>query len=313
MYLDVLKRLPAFVGLPAAALEALAAGARQLRLPPRRWLVRSGRALAGHYYLLEGRVRVVGGAAGSAAVVAAGSTRAREPIYPGAREVETLSSALFLRVDPHAPDVTAIAGLPDVVEVRADDDLWQQRFLLSPLMQRLDPAAWQQILRAMTTEQQQRDECIIAAGAAADRCYVLCSGRAEIIGADGATAVATLSPGSLFGEDALITGRVRNASVWMRSSGSTVSLPAELFATWLLHRVVQPLAHPDGRRLLSLDRHPPAAALHLPVTDIRAAARTLSPEHHYAIVGATHRERALAAFLLTQQGLDARPVGRGAS
>ena len=304
MYLDELKRLPAFADLPSATLEALASGARPLRLPSRRWLVRPGRALVGHYYLLEGRIRLTD--AGAGRVVAAGSARAREPVYPGAREIETLTAALFLRVDPPAPDIVAATDLADVAEVR-DDDPWQQRFLMSPLMQRLEPAAWQRILRAMTSERHLAGERIISAGATADRCFVLCSGRAEILSADAGSMLATLEPGSLFGEDALITGRVRNASVLMRSPGSTVSLPADQFAIWLLQTVVQPLSHPHDRHLISLDPLPTAAAHHLPVADIRTAARALSPECRYAIVGATARERALASFILAQLGIDARP------
>jgi CRP-like cAMP-binding protein len=305
MCIDDLKRIAAFAGLPATAMTALAADARRVRLPSRRWLVQPGRALAGHYYLLDGRVRIVGD--GSPEVVSAGSQRAQTAVYPGAIGVETLLPSLFLRVDPEQLDWPSEAGELGVPEVRSDDDGWQRRFLMSPLLQKLAPAAWQSILRAMSRHTHEAGEQIVTAGASADRCYVLCAGNAEIATAAGRP-IATLQPGNLFGEEALISGAVRNASVRMRTAGATVSLAAVQFENLLLHAVVQPLADAEERWLISLDDEPAAGAIAMAVAGARAAARTLPPHQRYGIVGGTRRERALTAFLLIQQGIDAAPV-----
>lgn len=53
----------------------------------------------------------------------------------------------------------------------------------------------------------------------ADACYVILDGHADVI--VGETSVATLEPGSVVGEMALATGRLRNASV-------TATTPLEL-------------------------------------------------------------------------------------
>jgi CRP-like cAMP-binding protein len=305
MSIEDLKRMPAFADLPAAAMTALAAEARRVRLPPRRWLVQPGRVLAGHYYLLDGRVRIVGD--GAPVIVTAGTERAQSAVYPGAAGVETLSPSLFLKVNPEPPGWAPDAGELGVPEVRSDDDAWQRRFLMSPLLQRLEPPAWQRILRAMSRQTHDAGEQIVAAGQGADRCYVLCAGRAEVTTAAGLR-LATLQPGSLFGEEALISGAVRNASVWMRSAGATVSLPAVHFDSLLLHAIVQPLGDAHGRRLISLDPEPPAAAIRMAVAEIRVAVRSLAPAQRYGVVGGSRRERALAAFLLVQLGIDAAPL-----
>lgn len=304
MDIDKLKRLPAFAARPLPELEALAAGARRVRLPARRWLVQPGRVLVGHYYLLEGRVRVVG-PDGLAEIVAGGSVRAVTPVHPGSMAVETLLPSLFLRVEPDSAGWPE--GVPGVPEVCWDDDAWQRRFLTSPLLQRFAPAAWQRILRAMSRHQHEPGARILTAGTTGDRCYVLCSGSAEVAAADGRR-LALLQPGALFGEDALISGAVRNASVTMLGAGATVSLPADDFDALLLRVVVRPVEAACGRQLISLDRPAPPGAVAVGLAEIRDSVPRLAPVTAYAIIGGTVRERALAAFLLAQRGVDAAPL-----
>jgi hypothetical protein len=72
--------------------------------------------------------------------------------------------------------------------------------------------------------------------------------------------------------------------------------------------VVQPLDQVDGCRLISLEPYHPTATLCVAVTGLRGAGRELSVQDRYAIIGGTAAERALAAFLLAEQGIDARPL-----
>ncbi|MFW6092757.1 MAG: cyclic nucleotide-binding domain-containing protein, partial [Pseudomonadota bacterium] len=193
---------------------------------------------------------------------------------------------------------------------------WQPRFLASPLMQRLPPAAWQRVLRAMTLEAHAAGARIVTAGEAATCCYVLCSGAAEIRCSGDGAPVALLEPGNLFGEDALVTGRGRNASVVMTGPGATVSLSAEHFRRWLLDPVIRPLPSPAGCCVIDLDAPPPIPRpghVYLEPGEVRRAARMLSAGETYAIVGGRLSERYLAAFLLAERDIDARPVCEGAA
>jgi CRP-like cAMP-binding protein len=304
---EQLRRFTDFAAMPAPALDAVAARARRLRVPARRWLVRPGRLLSGRFYLLEGRIQLI--EAGRSVIVNAGSARARRAVYPGASGVETLTPALFVSVDPallDAPDRVDPRASLGVPEVNAGESSWQRRFLTSPLMQRLDPAAWQRILRAMSRRHVEAGEPVVRLGERADCCYVLSAGAAEIHDAT-ERVVATLAPGHLFGEDALVSGGARNASVVMTCAGSVVSLAADCFQSWLLDAVVWPVASTDGRRTISLEPHRPADVW-LPVDELRSAGARLPPGPPYVIVGAGWRARALAAFLLAEQGIDARPL-----
>ncbi|MDZ7668785.1 MAG: cyclic nucleotide-binding domain-containing protein [Gammaproteobacteria bacterium] len=309
-----LKAFAPFRDFSAADLAAAAAASRRIRLPARRWLVRPGRVLGDHFFLLEGRVLLVAG--GRASVVTAGSERARRAVYPGAAGVETLTEAVFADVPAAALErpggsCPEAAGLPAPPQVSAAEGSWEQSFLTSPLMARLPPAAWQRVLRAMTRHTFAAGEIIIQAGDPGDCCYVLTAGRAQIRHPAGHV-IAGVAPGRLFGEDALVTGAARNASVVMTAAGGAVSLPGEEFQRRLLDAVVRPTRRPGDRCLLSLDGASGGAAcpqaLPLVLDEVRAAAVSLCRRQRYAVVGGQRGERLLAAFLLAEQGLDARPV-----
>ncbi len=308
-----LKAFAPFGEFSAADLAAAAAATRRIRLPARRWLVRPGRILADHFFLLEGRVLLIAG--GRASVVNAGSERARRAVYPGAAGVETLTEAVFADVPATVLErrgaLCAHTALPAPPQVSAAEGSWEQTFLTSPLMARLPPAAWQRVLRAMTRHSYAAGETIIHAGDPGECCYVLTAGQARIRLPDGCL-IASVAPGQLFGEDALVTGAERNASVVMTEAGGAVSLPGEDFQRRLLDAVVRPLRRTGDRRLLCLSTGsggsagPPAMSLAL--HDVRAAAVRLCRWERYAIVGGRRAERMLAAFLLAEQGLDARPL-----
>ena len=306
-----LRHFADFEAWDTGDLAAVARRARRLRVPAGRWLVRPGRTLSGCFFLVEGRIRLLEG--GRSVIVNAGSARARRAVYPGSAGVETLTPAQFLNVDSTALDtVRAVQaeGLPGVPLVSVAEASWQRRFLTTPLMQRLEPVAWQRILRAMSRADYPAGAPIIEAGRQADCCYVLCSGRAEVRDAAGGRVLGVVEPGGLFGEDALVSGRARNAAVIMAAAGRVVSLPAQQFQSWLLDAVVQPLPDLQGRPVISLGGERPGAVLNVMPGRVRGAGARLSPVRRYAIVGGTWSERSLAAFLLAEQGIDAAPVAR---
>jgi len=67
---------------------------------------------------------------------------------------------------------------------------------------------------------------------AADCCFVLAAGTARVIRQS--QVLAELSPGDLFGEDALITREPRCASVRMASAGQVMVLAAADFRAFLV-------------------------------------------------------------------------------
>jgi hypothetical protein len=199
-------------------------------------------------------------------------------------------------------------GRLPVATVCADDEGWQTRFLATPLLARLSPLHWQQLLQGLVVEAIAAGEAVIEAGTAGADCFVLQAGRARVCA--GGRTLALLEPGALFGEDALISGRLRNASVVMVTDGRVGRLSAERFERWLLHAVIRPLRDPGARTRLAIGPEPPRSAhcAHLPLAHVRDAERALDTQTAYCVVGGSPGERWLAAFLLAQQGLDALPL-----
>lgn len=301
-----LRHFEDFAVLSPPALAAVARAARCLRLPAGRWLVRPGRSLSDRYYLLEGRVSLLDG--GRRLSVAAPSPRSRRAVYPGVAGVETLSPVELVSVAPALlEELVMPAEPPGMPVVDGAESTWQRRFLTSPLMARLAPGAWQRVLRAVTRHDFAAGEVVVAAGEPAACCYVLSGGRAAIVDRLG-NRLAGLLPGALFGEDALLSGTGRNATVRMTAAGGAVSLPAACFEAWLVEAVTPVIASARGRRLLTLDDPGPAAALPVALAGLRDAARRLPCAETFAVSGGSLRQRRLAAFLLAEQGLDVLPL-----
>jgi hypothetical protein len=255
-----------------------------VRLPPGRWLVRPGRTLPGHLYLLDGRVRLWTHQLTGAGESRRGA-RARRALLPWAAGAAS-DAVRLLRTDQRLVLQTAV-GAPTAEHPgpRVDDELddewmtttlddgdWQRRFLGSPLLQRLSlQCSGRGMLRAMVPVLSDAGARLLEPDAPAECCYVLCKGRAEIVAPGDGARLATVLPGDLFGEDALITGAVRNASVVMSAAGASMRLAADRFEAWLLDAVIVAVDAPGGRRLVDLDGMT-RGALAVPLARIRDVA-----------------------------------------
>ena len=74
-------------------------------------------------------------------------------------------------------------------------------------------------------------------GARADGNFVLAAGAARVLRSG--NNLARLQPGDLFGEDALITGEPRNASVQMETDGQVMALSALHFRDFLVSSLLE--------------------------------------------------------------------------
>lgn len=104
------------------------------------------------------------------------------------------------------------------------------------------------LAKAMLEEQFVRGEAVVTEGETGDRLYLIVRGRAEVstMRSDGAATLATLEPGELFGEIALLSPNgVRSATVTALSSLLVLSLDDAAFTAVLNNR-------PELRAALSL-------------------------------------------------------------
>lgn len=204
---------------------------------------------------------------------------------------------------------------------------WQVRFLASPLLRSLRPLHWQQLLQGLQFECLPANAIVIEAGTPGSDCFVLQSGRARVHVGD--HELAELSPGQLFGEEAVISGRLRSASVTLAEASCIGRLSAARFERWLLDAAIAPLVCVGARRRIRIvpgagsQGWSPADPQHVGSIDaLAAASSTLSvplsglrhpdlPLQHdaaYCVTGGTRAERWLAAFILASRGFDVRPL-----
>jgi len=211
-----------------------------------------------------------------------------------------------------------------------DDRHWMIRLLKSKLFYKIPPGNILEIFRRLKPLRFKAGQAVITQGDDADCCYIIKQGLCEVLikaeGATDATPVALLEQGQWFGEDALLSGKPRNASIIMTTDGELMRLDRKDFDELLREPVVQTLSAPDARELLKqgarwLDVRTPdefeqsrlTSALNMPLNVLRLKARLLDASKTYIACCDTGRRSASAAFLLNSAGIDVRVLDGGLS
>ena len=223
--LELLASVPAFSHLPASVLEDLASRMTEERFHSADRVVLEGDTDDRLYLIVEGRAEAStlgpsgtvplaalrpGELFGELSLLEAGSSRqatvtAVEPLLLlGLRAAD-----LRLALDAH-PEWRS------TFEKLADDLLVTKLLKQASPFSTLDGERLRRLAARLERLEAPTGETIIRQGEAGEECYVLRSGRVEVLtsGPQGDQRVlATLDPGSLFGEAALLTDGPRNATV----------------------------------------------------------------------------------------------------
>jgi putative peptide zinc metalloprotease protein len=223
--LELLAEVPAFSSLPDPVLEDLASRLTEERFRPADSVVVEGSTDDRLYMIVEGRAEAStigpsgivplatlgpGELFGELSLLEAGSRRqatvaAVEPLLLlGLRAAD-----LRLALDAHPEGRSAFEKL-------ADDLLVTKLLKQASPFSTLDGERLRSLAARLERLEVPTGKTIIRQGEAGEECYVLRSGRVEVLamGAQGDERIlATLDPGSLFGEAALLTEGPRNATV----------------------------------------------------------------------------------------------------
>ncbi|HET7842812.1 MAG TPA: cyclic nucleotide-binding domain-containing protein [Xanthomonadales bacterium] len=284
-------------------------------------------------YLVSGEVELFDGA--STTVVKAGTPQAQHPIAQGAKRACTatcLKTAEVLFVDSDRLDFLLTwsqtgGGGVEVQELEheeqgADAGDWMTALLQSPAFFRIPPGNIAQIFAAMQPAEYKPGEPIIRQGEPGDFYYVIRSGNVAVMdeSVKPTRVIVRLGVGKVFGEEALVSGAPRNATVRALDAVSTMRLSAADFARLLrapMLREVAPEDVPSDAVLLDVRlpdeyrRGRLPDSVNLPLAKLREAAPDLDTKRCYVVYCDSGRRSASAAYLLTERGFDARVLAGG--
>ncbi len=318
-------------GLKNENLRALARKTTVRELGQGRLLFKEGDTDKRTYYLVTGTVefmtngRVVG-------TVRGGTPDARHPLAPvlPRRCVARVASDRieYIVIDSDMLDVLRTGdqtGQYEVGELRVGDeagDDWMTILLQNGAFHRIPPANLQAVFLRMQRMNHVAGDVIIRQGDEGDYFYVIVEGRCVVsretpLNREGIR-LAELGKGESFGEEALISGARRNATVSMLTDGSLMRLGKDDFTTLLNEPMLQWVDYEQARQVVAgggtwIDVRLPSEfehchlepSLNVPLYFIRLKLKTLDPAVRYVVVCDNGRRSSAAAYILNERGFDA--------
>jgi CRP-like cAMP-binding protein len=217
------------------------------------------------------------------------------------------------------------AGIIEVRDINEDSSAdWMAAMLRSPVLQQVPSASIVRVIASVEPVEFAAGEAIIRFDTPGDYYFVLVSGECRVLrpAEDGSALVEVdrIPPGEGFGEEALVSGLNRNATVEAVTDCRLVRLPGRDFQRFLREPMVQPIRLDelgDGAQLVDVRLpeeyawgHLPGS-VNLPLRDIRMRSTELDASRPVVTYCDAGGRSASATFLLRERGFNARWVEGG--
>ena len=234
--MQLLARVPSFAGLPANALQELAASLREECFPAGCVVLTEGDVGDRLYIIERGRVEV--SAAGPGGLVALATLEAGEMfgeialLCPTRRRHATVTAltpltGLSLAAPVFEKIVAAHPAMRAAVAAGAETLLTAKFLKQASPFATLEAGRLRWLAGRVHRQPVAAGEPIIRQGAPGEACYLVRTGSVEVVANEAGRPerqLTTLGPGMLFGEAALLTGAPRNATVRALEAGEVLAL-----------------------------------------------------------------------------------------
>jgi CRP-like cAMP-binding protein len=335
--LSLLRAFSPLDGLKNENLRALARKTVLRELGQGRLLFKEGDGDKRTFYLVSGTVELLSGGH-IVGTIAGGSQDARHPLAPvlPRRCLARVASdhIEYLSIDSDLLDVLLTwdqTGSYEVGELQAGGAVggdWMTVLLQSRAFHRIPPANLQAVFIRMQRVDRVAGDTIIRQGDDGDYFYVIVSGRCVVtretpLNREGIK-LAELGMGDTFGEEALISGAHRNATVTMLTDGVLMRLGKDDFNALLNEPMLRWVGYDDAQRIVAgggrwLDVRLPSeyehchfdSSINVPLYFVRLKLKTLDPVIPYVVCCDNGRRSSAAAYLLSERGFDASVLAGG--
>jgi CRP-like cAMP-binding protein len=328
--LKLLRSFSPLDGLKGENLRALARKTTIRDLAQSRVLFKEGDTDKRTFYLVSGTLdlltngRVVG-------TVKGGTPEARHPVAPLLPRRCTARAASdrveYLSIDSDLLDVLITwdqTGTYEVGELHAGGaagDDWMTLLLQSRAFHKIPPANLQAVFMRMQRMDYVAGDTVVRQGDEGEHFYAIVAGRCMVtretpLNREGIK-LAELGMGDTFGEESLISGAKRNATVTMTTDGTLMRLGKEDFNTLLNEPMLHWVNCEEAREVVAaggrwLDVRLPSEfehchfenAINVPLYFVRLKLKTLDPAVPYVVCCENGRRSSAAAYILGERGFD---------
>jgi len=292
-------------------------------------------------YLLKGEL-LLAFRGGGTLVVVGGTEEARAALNRSDRPLartKAITDITLVLVDNEMLDIASTWDEVAAAQVRkgaaeaggrAISSAFSLANLKTGLFAALPAAHIDELFRRFERLRVKRGEVIIREGDEAGHYFVIEAGRCGVERVVGGTRVtlAELRAGGAFGEEALVSGAKRNATVTALSDADLLRLDRADFDSLLREPLLRRISFREASRRVQngavwLDVRYPSeyqndklpGAINVPLSEVRNMFSVLDPAREYIVYCQSGRRSAAAAFLFAQRGFDVwvlDPEGRPA-
>ncbi len=340
-----LKGFSPLDGLSKDKMRTLIKETKILDAEPGHVLFKEGDSEKRTVYVLSGTVELREGDQ-VVTTITGGTEEARTPLAPvlPRRYTALASDAVeYISVDSDSIDIMLTweqTGCFDISELRGEadptevdevnelngeadpTDTWNTALLRIKAFHKIPPANIQGIFMRLQQIDVKAGEMVIRQGEEGDYFYVVTLGRCVVtretpLSKEG-TRLAELEAGDTFGEESLISGARRNATVSMATDGTLMRLGKEDFHTLLKEPMLDWVDKDEAARIVAaggrwldvrltseFETYHENGAINIPLYYFRLKLETLEPVVKYVVCCDTGRRSSAAAFMLNERGLPA--------